>query len=120
MNPTDVINPELLRGSFELIVLSTLASGKKYGYLIQSTLWTSSSEIIEMKAGTLYPILHKLEKNGWVKSRWETETGRKRKWYELTAAGRKQLKLQTDDWCRYVDCLRQILGNTGQAAAVPV
>lgn len=109
----DAINPELLRGSLELMVLSTLSSGKKYGYLIQSTLWDSSREAIEMKAGTLYPILHKLEKEGWVKSRWENETGRKRKWYELTPLGKKQLKSRTDEWWRYVDCLHQILGSRG-------
>ena len=107
----DAINPELLRGSIELMVLSTLSSGKKYGYLIQSTLWDSSGHSIEMKAGTLYPILHKLEKQGWVKSRWENETGRKRKWYELTSLGKKQLKTQADEWWRYVECLRQILGS---------
>lgn len=109
----DAINPELLRGSLELMVLSTLSNGKKYGYLIQSTLWESSREAIEMKAGTLYPILHKLEKEGWVKSKWENETGRRRKWYELTPQGRKQLKTQEDEWWRYVECLRRILGSQG-------
>lgn len=115
----DSINPELLRGSLELVVLSTLSSGKKYGYLIQSTLWESSREVIEIKAGTLYPILHKLEKEGWVKCHWESETGRRRKWYELTAAGRKQLKTQADEWSRYVDCLRRVLGPLGQLSAQP-
>lgn len=105
----DAINPELLRGSLELMVLSTLSSGKKYGYLIQSTVWETSREAIEMKAGTLYPILHKLEKDGMVKCHWEDDTGRRRKWYELTAAGRKQLKRRTDEWWRYVECLRGIL-----------
>lgn len=106
----DGIAPELLRGSLELMVLSTLAEGKKYGYLIQSTLWESSREAVEIKAGTLYPILHKLEKDGLVKSHWEDTTGRRRKWYELTAAGQKQLKRRTDEWCQYVECLRRILG----------
>lgn len=106
----DAINPELLRGSLELMVLSTLSDGKKYGYLIQSTLWNSSRETVEMKAGTLYPILHKLEKEGWVRCHWESDTGRKRKWYELTAAGRKQLKSRADEWWRYVECLQRILG----------
>ena len=115
----DSINPELLRGSLELVVLSTLSSGKKYGYMIQSTLWESSREVIEIKAGTLYPILHKLEKEGWVKCHWESETGRRRKWYELTAAGRKQLKTQADEWSRYVDCLRRVLGPLGQLSAQP-
>lgn len=110
----DAINPELLRGSLELMVLSTLSSGKKYGYLIQSTLWESSREAIEMKAGTLYPILHKLEKEGWVKCHWESDTGRRRKWYELTAAGKKQLKSQADEWWRYVECLRRVLAPLGE------
>ncbi len=110
----DAIKPELLRGSLELMVLSTLSSGKKYGYLIQSTLWESSRETIEMKAGTLYPILHKLEKEGWVKCHWESNTGRRRKWYELTAAGKKQLKSQADEWWRYVECLRRVLAPLGE------
>lgn len=109
----DAINPELLRGSLELMVLSTLSTGKKYGYLIQSTLWEASRESVEMKAGTLYPILHRLEKEGWVKCHWEDDTGRRRKWYELTTAGRKQLKQRADEWWRYVECLRGILGNLG-------
>ncbi|MFO1045415.1 MAG: PadR family transcriptional regulator [Planctomycetaceae bacterium] len=115
----DAIDPELLRGSLDLMVLSTLSSGKKYGYLIQSTLWESSREAIELKAGTLYPILHKLEKEGMVKCHWEDDTGRRRKWYELTAAGRKQLKRRTDEWCRYVDCLRSILGSFDQVSPQP-
>ena len=113
------INPELLRGSLDLMVLSTLSSGKKYGYMIQSTLAESSRSAIEMKPGTLYPILHKLEKEGWVKSLWENETGRKRKWYELTPLGRKQLKSRTEEWWRYVDCLHQILGSRGELSPQP-
>ena len=115
----DAINPELLRGSLELMVLSTLSGGKKYGYLIQSTVWESSREAIEMKAGTLYPILHKLEKEGWVKSHRENDTGRRRKWYELTAAGKKQLKNRAEEWWRYVDCLRRVLGPLGKLSPVP-
>ena len=115
----DGIDPELLRGSLEMMVLSTLSSGKKYGYLIQSTLWESSHKVIEMKAGTLYPILHKLEQERWVKCHWESDTGRRRKWYELTAAGRKQLKCRADEWWRYVECLRRILGPLGEVALQP-
>ena len=116
----DAINPELLRGSLELMVLSTLSQGKKYGYLIQSTLWESSRESIEMKAGTLYPILHKLEKEGWVKCHWENETGRRRKWYELTPLGKKQLRVRADEWGRYVECLRRILGPLADLSPLPV
>ena len=115
----DAINPELLRGSLEMMVLSSLAGGKKYGYLIQSTLWESSRQTIEMKAGTLYPILHKLEKEGWVKCHWDNDTGRRRKWYELTAAGRKQLKCRAEEWRDYVECLRRILGPLVELAPQP-
>lgn len=113
------INPELLRGSLELMVLSALSQGKQYGYSIQTILWESSCEVVDMKAGTLYPILHKLEKEGLVKSHWESETGRRRKWYELTAAGRKQLRTRADEWRRYVDCLRRILGPLGDLSPQP-
>lgn len=115
----DAINPELLRGSLELMVLSALSTGKAYGYSIQTRLWESSREVIDIKAGTLYPILHKLEKEGFVKSFWEDETGRRRKWYELTAAGKKQLRNRADEWRRYVDCLRRILGPLGELAPQP-
>lgn len=115
----DAINPELLRGSLELMVLSTLSGGKRYGYLIQSTLRDSSRELVDLKAGTLYPILHKLEKEGFVRCHWESETGRRRKWYELTAAGRKQLKSRTDEWRRYVECLCRILGPLAELSPQP-
>jgi PadR family transcriptional regulator PadR len=110
------IDPELLRGSLELMVLSTLFNGKKYGYLIQTTLWQTSREAIDLKAGTLYPILHRLEKEGWVKSHWEDDTGRRRKWYEMTASGKKHLRLRVDEWGRYVECLRQVLMPLGELA----
>jgi DNA-binding PadR family transcriptional regulator len=115
----DAIDPELLRGSLELMVLSVLSSGKKYGYLIQSTLRESSGQAIEMNAGTLYPILHKLEKEGWVKCVWEDQTGRRRKWYELTVAGRKKLRRRADEWRRYVECLCRILGPLGRMDPQP-
>jgi PadR family transcriptional regulator, regulatory protein PadR len=115
----DAIDPQLLRGSLELMVLSTLAGGKKYGYLIQSTLRESSGSAVDIKAGTLYPILHTLEKEGWVKCHWDDDTGRRRKWYELTATGKRQLKSRADDWWFYVDCLRRILGPLGRMEPHP-
>lgn len=106
----DGLNPELMRGSLELMVLSVLSGGSKYGYLIQQSLRDASDELVDLKAGTLYPILHKLETKKLVRSRWDDSTCRRRKWYDLTAAGKKQLKVRVDEWQAYVDCLRQVLG----------
>lgn len=106
----DGLNPELMRGSLELMVLSVLSDSSKYGYLIQQRLKEASDELVDLKAGTLYPILHKLESKKLVRSRWDDSTGRRRKWYELTAAGRKQLKVRVDEWQTYVECLKRVLG----------
>ncbi len=105
----ETLNPELVRGSIDLMVLSVLADGPKYGYLIQQRLRESSGELLDLKAGTLYPILHKLEQAKFVRSKWDTSTGRRRKWYELTAAGRKQLIHRAQQWQNYVTCLQSIL-----------
>jgi PadR family transcriptional regulator PadR len=58
----------------------------------------------------MYPILHRLESKKFVRCRWDESTGRRRKWYELTAAGKKQLKKRVTEWQAYVQCLQEILG----------
>ena len=100
---------DLLRGSLDLMVLSVLASGKKYGYLIQKEVREASGSRVDLQAGTLYPLLHKLEDERLVKSLWDDSTGRQRKWYELTAAGRKRLSAQAQEWADYAACIRQLL-----------
>ena len=103
------LSPELLRGSLELMVLSVLADGPKYGYLMQQQLRTSSREMVDIQAGTLYPVLHRLEKDKSIRARWDESTGRPRKWYELTAAGRKRLVQRTQSWEAYVECVRRVI-----------
>lgn len=115
----DGLNPELMRGSLELMVLSVLSDGSKYGYLIQQSLRNASDELVDLKAGTLYPILHKLETKKMVRCRWDDSTGRRRKWYELTAAGKKQLKVRVDEWQAYVECLRRVLGPLVDPSPMP-
>ena len=104
------LNPELVRGSLDLMILSVLSDGAQYGYLIQQKLKAASGEMIELKAGTMYPILHRLESNKLVRCRWDESTGRRRKWYELTVAGKKHLKKRVGEWQAYVQCLQGILG----------
>lgn len=100
---------ELMRGSLDLMVLSVLADGAKYGYLIQKRVREAGGDMVKLQAGTLYPLLHRLEADGAIKSKWDHSTGRKRKWYELTAAGRRRIRDQAAQWDRYVACIRQLL-----------
>ncbi len=100
---------DLLRGSLDLMVLSVLTEGPLYGYLIQKKLRESSGNMVRLQAGTLYPILHRLESAGAIISRWDDSTGRDRKWYEITARGRGLLANQTAEWHRYVECLKRML-----------
>ena len=100
---------ELLRGSLDLMVLGVLADGPKYGYALQQSLRTASFGRIDPKAGTLYPLLHRLEDDRLIRAKWDDSTGRRRKWYELTAAGRKRLTQQAHEWYAYADILRRLL-----------
>lgn len=100
---------DLLRGSLDLMVLSVLAEGRQYGYSLQNSLRTASGGRIDPKAGTLYPLLHRLEGDGLIRAKWDESTGRKRKWYELTAAGKKRLTTQAHEWYAYADVLRRLL-----------
>lgn len=100
---------EMIRGNLDLLVLSALADGSKYGYLIQQSLNGATEGMVSVAAGTLYPLLHRLETEKLVRSRWDSSTGRKRKWYELTAAGKKRLQHQAGQWREYADCVWRVL-----------
>ena len=116
---TDRFGRDLVRGSLDLVVLSVLAGGKKYGYLIQKEVREASSARVDLAAGTLYPLLHKLEDEGLVKSSWDSGSGRERKWYELTAAGRKRLLQRAKLWEDYVECVRRVMGPVLSPEAQP-
>ena len=100
---------DLLRGSLGLMVLSVLADAPQYGYSIQKKLNLASGGKVKMAAGTLYPLLHRLESEKLIRSRWDSSTGRKRKWYELTAKGKKQLVQQATQWQQYADCVLNLI-----------
>jgi PadR family transcriptional regulator PadR len=106
---TEPFRTELMRGSLDLMILSVLAEGEKYGYLIQQSLRESSAGRADPKAGTLYPLLPRLENDKLIRSRWEDETGRKRKWYSLTAKGKKKLQAQAEEWFQLTACVNKLL-----------
>jgi DNA-binding PadR family transcriptional regulator len=90
-------------------VLSALAEGAKYGYVIQKHLREVTGGQASLAAGTLYPLLHRLEAQKLVRSYWEEDSGRPRKWYALTAAGKKRLTSQAQQWQSYADCMTRLL-----------
>lgn len=93
---------ELLKGSTSLIILKTLESEAKYGYQIIKDLEITSNNIFKFKEGTIYPILHLLEQKNYIKSFWEeTESKRKRKYYEITSKGIKKLSDKKEEWKRF-------------------
>ena len=109
---SDKFQSDLLRGSLELMVLSVVAQESVYGYLIQKKLNLASDGKVKLPAGTLYPLLHRLESSKLIKSRWDVTTGRKRKWYNVTARGKKRLQQQATQWQQYADCVSQLISES--------
>jgi PadR family transcriptional regulator, regulatory protein PadR len=111
------INKDLVAASSTPLVLAILAEGDSYGYAILQRVRELSGGELEWTDGMLYPVLHRLERSGLVASRWEkAETGRKRKYYRVTEAGREQLAEERRQW-RTVDAtLRSIWSNIARDA----
>lgn len=105
----DKFERDLLRGSLDLMVLAVLDQEDQYGYVIQKKISEASAGKVSMSAGTMYPLLHRLEGEKLIRCRWDDSTGRKRKWYSLTAAGRKRLKRQANQWNQYVECMAGLM-----------
>ena len=90
---------ELVAASAEPLILSLLANGESYGYAIIQDIKARSRDQIQWTDGMLYPVLHRLERNAWIKSRWvETENGRRRKYYSIRKQGKKALEIQRGEW----------------------
>ena len=100
-----------LQGTLDLLVLKTLAqNGALHGYGIVLHIQHASGELLRVEEGSLYPALHRMEQSGWVRSEWSfTETGRKAKYYKLTAVGRKQLEEAEKSFEQLVKGVRAIL-----------
>ena len=94
-----MIRKELVAASAEPLILSLLAEGESYGYAIIQEIKARSEGQLQWTDGMLYPVLHRMERKGWIKSRWrESETGRKRKYYAIKEDGRKAHKTHREQW----------------------
>ena len=105
------IEKSLLSGSTPMLVMSLLKDSDKYGYEMIVELSKRSDDTFQLKEGTLYPLLHLLEKEGWVTSyNAESECGRKRKYYRLTVAGRGHLLEKEQEWKLFYEKVNAVLG----------
>jgi PadR family transcriptional regulator, regulatory protein PadR len=92
---------DLVQGTLDLLILKTLSLEPKHGWAIAKRIQQISNEVLQVQQGSLYPALHRLEQQGWIRAKWdESETGRQAKFYSLTAAGRAQLEKEKKSWKR--------------------
>ena len=103
------MNKELLKGSTEMIILKLLEKEELYGYMMIKRLDEKSKNIFNLKVGTLYPILHNLEKEQLIESYWEDVfSARKRKYYKITNKGLKTLNKKKKEWDKYAEGIRNV------------
>ena len=92
---------DLVQGTLDLLILKPVSLEAMHGWAIAKRIQQVSGEVLQVQQGSLYPALHRLEQQGWIKAKWaESETGRQAKFYSLTAAGRKQLDAEQNNWSR--------------------
>jgi len=109
---------ELLQGTLDLLVLQTLQWGPQHGYGIAQAIQAGSSDVLQVDTGSLYPALHRLEKQKWIASTWKLSANNQRtKVYRLTAAGRKQLASERSRWQTLVDAMSGILSKPHESEA---
>jgi PadR family transcriptional regulator, regulatory protein PadR len=97
---------DLLQGTLDLLILTTLQWGPQHGYGVSLAIKANSSGVLRVETGSLYPALHRLEKQGWVASEWKhTETNQPAKSYRLTAAGKRQVAAEQSRWQQLVTAM---------------
>ncbi len=101
---------DIPQGTLDLLILQVAALGPIHGYAIAQRLQQVSSDVLQVLQGSLYPALHRLENKGYLKAEWkQSDTGREAKFYNLTAKGRTQLKLETANWTRLAEAVAAVL-----------
>jgi transcriptional regulator len=106
---------DLLQGTLDLLILKTLSWGPAHGYAIARWIERLTGESLKIGEGSLYPALHRLAARGAVEAEWRvSETGRRARFYRLTAAGRRALRAETADWREFVTAVGKVLETTSQ------
>jgi len=104
---------DLVQGTLDLLILKTIPLEPKHGWAIAKRIQQISNEVLQVQQGSLYPALHRLEQNAWIKAKWaDTETGRKAKFYSLTSTGRAQLEKEAANWSRLSAAINLVVEKT--------
>ena len=102
---------DLVQGTLDMLVLRTLRGGTLHGYAIANKIQEQSEGFLRVEEGSLYPALHRMERRGWIAAEWGlSDTRRKAKYYELTDAGREQLKAKAKTWKLLVGAIAGVMG----------
>ncbi len=105
--------PDLLQGTLDLLILKAVSLGTTHGYGILLRIQQASGNTLEIQQGSLYPALYRLEHQGLIASEWgESDNRRRAKFYQLTAAGRRGLRVEREEWIRMVDAIAAVLRTT--------
>lgn len=108
---TDILDRELKKGSAELLILSLVEARARHGYEISKLIESRSDGHLKFHIASLYPLLYRLEERGWLQGTWVEKAGeRRRRFYKLTAAGRKVLASQRETWRLFVQSVARITG----------
>jgi transcriptional regulator len=111
--PKEPTPPELLQGTLDMLILKALQHEPMHGFGISVRIRQMSDEVLQVEQGSLYPALYRLEDKGWIKAEWGTsENNRRARFYSLTAAGRKQLNTETENWARVSAAINLVLKGT--------
>jgi len=101
---------ELVQGTLDMLILRTLRWGPQHGHGIGVAIRASSDDALQIDHGSLYPALHRLERQGWIDAEWKISGNKQRaKYYQLTAAGRRQLAAEQSRWNRVVDVIARVM-----------
>ncbi|MEX2264097.1 MAG: PadR family transcriptional regulator [Bryobacteraceae bacterium] len=101
---------ELLQGTLDMLILQTLVWGPQHGHGIGKAIRASSGELLQVEHGSLYPALHRVEREGWIASEWKVSENKQRaKYYRLTTAGKKQLLAEESKWKLLVKAIRRVM-----------
>lgn len=105
---------ELLQGTLDMLILRTLQWGREHGYGIGQVIHSNSHDVLKVESGSLYPALHRLERDGWIASEWGTSENKQRaKFYRLTTAGRKHLLSKESRWEEFVRAISGVMKPAG-------
>jgi PadR family transcriptional regulator PadR len=101
---------DLVQGTLDLLILKTLANEPMHGWAIGKRIQQVSGDVLQVQQGSLYPALHRLEQQAWIRAKWkEGETGRNVKFYSLTPSGRKRLETEQANWSRLSSAIDLVL-----------